>query len=110
MRWFMLRNISIVALALAPLSAARGGDIYVANSGIGTIGEYTTSGAVENASLISGLSNPVGIAVTQAVPEPSSLSLLFAFLAVGSVGLRGCVWRRKKNETARSCLSSRMHG
>ena len=63
MRWFMLRTISIVALVLsvgAALSSAtaRGQDIYVTNDGHGTIGEYTTSGAVVNASLVSGLSMP----------------------------------------------------
>jgi hypothetical protein len=79
--------------------AISGSDLFVTNWGNGTIGEYTTSGTVESASLVSGLSQPVGIAVTQGVPEPSSLALLFAFLAVGSLGLRGCVWRRwKQNE------------
>ena len=41
-----------------------GRDIYVANYGTGTIGEYTTSGAVVNASLVSGLNDPNGIAVS----------------------------------------------
>src|ERR1035438_10564907 len=35
---------------------ARGQDIFVANVASGTIGEYTTSGATVNASLVSGLS------------------------------------------------------
>src|ERR1017187_1279308 len=43
---------------------ARGQDIFVANVASGTIGEYTTSGATVNASLVSGLSNPSGIAVS----------------------------------------------
>ena len=70
MRRFMLRTISIVALVLsvgAALSSAtaRGQEIYVTNSsGNGTIGEYTTSGAVVNASLVSGLNDPTGIAVS----------------------------------------------
>jgi PEP-CTERM motif-containing protein len=33
------------------------------NIGNGTVGEYTTSGATVNASLISGLNEPIGIAV-----------------------------------------------
>ena len=32
-----------------------GSDLFVANYGNGTIGEYTTSGATVNASLVSGL-------------------------------------------------------
>ena len=43
---------------------ARGQDIFVANVASGTIGEYTTSGATVNASLVSGLTNPAGIAVS----------------------------------------------
>jgi len=43
--------------------AVSGNDIFVANLGLGTIGEYTASGATVNAALISGLNNPEGIAV-----------------------------------------------
>ena len=69
MRSLMLRKTSIVALVVsvgAALSSAtvRGGDIYVVNSSTGTIGEYTTSGAVVNTSLIPGLNWPDGIAVS----------------------------------------------
>ena len=39
-------------------------EILVANSGANTVGAYTTSGATVNASLITGLSNPVAIAVS----------------------------------------------
>lgn len=39
------------------------GDIFVVNTGNGTVGEYTASGAVVNASLISGLDGPIGIAL-----------------------------------------------
>ena len=72
MRWFKLRKISIVVLVLSSgaslLSAtALAQHIYVANNG-GTIGEYTTSGAVVNASLVSGLSGPVGIARAISTP------------------------------------------
>ena len=38
--------------------------MYVANVYGGTIGEYTTTGATVNAALVSGLSNPMGIAVS----------------------------------------------
>src|SRR4029078_6423811 len=40
------------------------GQIFETNAGSGTIGEYTTSGATLNASLVSGLSNPNGLAVS----------------------------------------------
>jgi DNA-binding beta-propeller fold protein YncE len=41
-----------------------GSDLFVtSNIPLGTVGEYTTSGATVNASLISGLNEPVGIAV-----------------------------------------------
>jgi hypothetical protein len=39
-------------------------DIFVTNYGANTIGEYTTAGAVVNASLISGLNGPEFIAVS----------------------------------------------
>ena len=42
-------------LASLSASAARAGDAIFETNGIGTIGEYTTSGATVNASLISGL-------------------------------------------------------
>jgi hypothetical protein len=44
------------SLALMSINAARGDIIFVTNNGTGTVGEYTTSGATVNASLISGLS------------------------------------------------------
>ena len=57
-RRVLLRNISIVALVLsvgATVSSAtvRGQSIYVGNGGSHTVGEYTASGEVVNASLIS---------------------------------------------------------
>jgi len=36
------------------------GQIYVANSGIGTIGEYNLDGTTINSSLVSGLNGPTG--------------------------------------------------
>ncbi len=43
--------------------AISGSDIFVANSALGTVGEYTTSGATVNASLITGLTNLLDIDV-----------------------------------------------
>ncbi len=69
MRRFTLRKISTTALVLAVGAAlasatAHGQLIFVANSNNNTVGEYTTSGAVVNAFLVSGLSDPYGIAVS----------------------------------------------
>jgi uncharacterized delta-60 repeat protein len=47
---------------LEPRVLLSGEQIFVTNAGLGTVGEYTTSGATVNASLISGLSTPEGIA------------------------------------------------
>jgi hypothetical protein len=47
-------------------------NIFITNEFTGTIGEYTTSGATVNASLISGLSDPNFIAIASTVPEPGT--------------------------------------
>ena len=82
-----------------------GSNLFVTNLGgtigTGTIGEYTTSGAVVNASLVSGLAYPEGIAVTQDVPEPSSPALLFSFLVMGILGRIGYRRRRAADERKR---------
>jgi hypothetical protein len=44
--------------------AVSGSDLFVANTGAQTIGEYTTTGGVVNAALISGFNEPWGIAVS----------------------------------------------
>ena len=49
-----------VLLGLLATNSARAGTIFVASVGNGVLGEYPTSGATVNASLISGLSNPDG--------------------------------------------------
>ncbi len=41
-----------------------GSDLFVANGTGGTVGEYTTSGATVNASLVTGLFSPDGVAVS----------------------------------------------
>ncbi len=61
----MLRSLSVVALLAAVSSAtSRGQDIYVANTNTGTVGEYTMSGGTVNPSLVTGLFQPAGIAVS----------------------------------------------
>jgi hypothetical protein len=55
----------VVLSAGAALSSAtaRAENIFVGIGGNNTIGEYTTDGATVNASLVSGLDAPMGIAV-----------------------------------------------
>jgi len=55
--------------------AMSGTSLFVANAWSSTIGEYTTSGAAVDTSLISGLNAP-NFLVVEDVPEPSSLSLV----------------------------------
>ena len=51
-------------LAAASLPTARGQNIFVTNFSSGTIAEYTTSGTAVNASLVSGLDHPFGLALS----------------------------------------------
>src|SRR5208283_2700526 len=64
----MKRLIRVLAVLSLVVGENAWGDIYVTNEGngqyTGTIGEYTNSGAVINASLVSGLGEPIGIAVS----------------------------------------------
>jgi PEP-CTERM motif len=63
--------------------AVSGDKLFVVNPFANTVGEYTTSGATVNASLISGLNNPAAIAVaSDSVPEPSSSWTLLLGLTV----------------------------
>lgn len=55
----------------------------------GTISEYTTSGQTINTSLVSGLTDPEGIAMSPA-PEPPSLALA----GLGAAAL--WIWRQRK--------------
>ena len=50
--------------SLSPSAARAGGTIFETNLFVETVGEYTTSGATVNPALISGLSAPIGIAVS----------------------------------------------
>ena len=64
MRWFSLSTMGLGLFAGAAfMPATARGQIFVVNNGNDTIGEYTTSGATINASLVSGLDDPLGIAV-----------------------------------------------
>ncbi|MGC8524813.1 MAG: PEP-CTERM sorting domain-containing protein [Acidibrevibacterium sp.] len=68
-----------------------GSDLFVTNPRANTIGEYNaTTGAVIDASPVTGLDGPQYLAVadtSSAVPEPASLSL-FAVGALGFAALR----------------------
>jgi len=75
--------------------AVSGSDLFVANQGNGTVGEFTTSGTVVNASLISGLNSPNDIAIVD-TPEPSALALL----AAGAIGLAAYLWRRRQKRSS----------
>jgi hypothetical protein len=48
--------------------------LFVVNSLSGTIGQYTTAGAVVDASLVTGLSFPAGLVI--GAPEPSTAAML----------------------------------
>jgi len=76
-----LTNV-IEALESRVLLTVSAGDIFVVNQGTGTIGEYDTTGAAINASLISGLPSPQSIAV-------SGNDLFVASLGSGGAGVVG---------------------
>src|SRR5450759_2224415 len=57
-----LGGLFAVLLGLLSMNAAHA-QIFVTNYSAGTIGEYNTSGGTVDASLVSGLSFPLGIAV-----------------------------------------------
>src|SRR5947209_13535320 len=58
------RGLFAVLIGLLFHNAGRADQIFATNTFIGTIGEYTTSGVTVNPALISGLSGPLGIAVS----------------------------------------------
>jgi hypothetical protein len=58
-------NASLISGLSEPQGiAVAGSDLFVANLGATTIGEYTTSGATVNASFISGLGGASSVAVS----------------------------------------------
>jgi hypothetical protein len=83
-------NPALVSGLGYPISiAVSEGNLFVANYYGGTIGEYTTSGATVNGSLISGLNQPTGIAVVSAsVPDVSSTWTLLLLGITATFGLR----------------------
>jgi hypothetical protein len=73
------------------------GDLFVDSAVSGVVGEYTTSGATVNASLISalntGLDTPSGIAVAQ-VTVPDQPSRLITLLGAGVTACQFTVYKR----------------
>src|SRR5450759_792596 len=101
-------NASLVSGLNYPIGlAVSGPDLFVTNANPGTIGEYTTSGATVNASLISGSGfYPTNIAVSAApvsapVPEPSTYAMLLAGL-----GLIGFIAYRRKNNSSNMLMAA----
>ena len=75
-------TFAILSIALATLAVpatSRSDTLFVSNASLGTIGEYDSSGATVNASLITGLKSPTGIAV-------SGSNLFVAELGNGTIG------------------------
>ena len=54
----------VITISVWAMPATAQGQIFVTTNYTSTIGEYTTSGATVNASLVSGLNGPEGIAVS----------------------------------------------
>src|ERR1700733_9430044 len=62
-RLLVVSGLTLCA-ALWAMPGTAHAQIFVANNGNNTIGEYTTSGGTVNASLVSELLGPIGIAVS----------------------------------------------
>jgi len=98
-------NAQLISTGLSSptyLAVNTNGDLLVANHGSTTVGEYTTSGGTVNASFITGLTSPFGIAVGVAVPLPP-VWLTFAACA-GMVLIFRQVRRRGVDSHAVTCL------
>ena len=68
-----------ICAALWAMPETVNGQIYVGNFGSGTIGEYNPDGTTINASLVSGLTYPEGIAV-------SGGNIFVANMGIGTIG------------------------
>jgi hypothetical protein len=78
-----------------PVGLTSDNDLFVSNYASGTVGEYNaTTGAVMNASFLTGLDYPQGLAVAS-VPEPSPWSMI----AVGGVALLGVIQTTEEART-----------
>ena len=89
-RAFLVAVTVSIAVFAIPTSIA--GQIFVTNNDTGIVGEYTTSGATVNASLITGLTRPSGIAV-------SGNKLFVANSTLGQGGVHENVIDREGGET-----------
>jgi hypothetical protein len=76
---YVLAGLVTVILGLLSTTPASADTIFLTNYVNGTVGEYTTSGATVNASLISGLGGLSGIAV-------SGSNLFVANNLLGTIG------------------------
>ena len=76
--WNMINGIAL-ALTCGLAATLKAQNLYVANFDNSTVGEYTISGSTVNASLISGLNVPEGIAI-------SGNDLFVANFSNGTVG------------------------
>ena len=78
----------LLAVLLGLLSNTAAANQIFVTIGSSTIGAYTTSGDTVNPALITGLSDPEGIAIAPAVapvPEPNSTLTLFGLVLAGLV-------------------------
>jgi hypothetical protein len=74
-----MKTTNTIGIALALASSLtvnlKAQDIYVILPGIQKVGEYTTSGATVNSSLISGFGSSISDLAISSVPEPSAIAL-----------------------------------
>src|SRR5947207_3157169 len=94
-----LRNSLLIVFLATLLAGQARGQIFVANSGSATIGEYdNNSGGTVNTSLVSGLSSPNGIAL-------SGANLLVANNTAGTIGVYNATTGATVNASLVSGLS-----
>lgn len=80
-------GFTTISLTMAAGISIYGGNLFVTSYNGGKVGQYGMDGSTINASLITGLTAPVGILV---VPEPSTFALV---LGVGGALL---LWKRRR--------------